>query len=181
MQRIFERVKDGVSCGIWDEPRTKLQCTEEIISELCWGARTELFENKWVFTTKVFGDIDTTQFICDPDELVLVSGLIDAYQQGGRRKCLLHLLESMGIDGMGQNYRLEDVMVVYELYLDGATTAELLSIITPTELKGRKLAIPTINPDLIAMVNDLDPDDAIAKMLKPAIALKILDEAHHSK
>ena len=181
MKRIFERIKDGQSCGRDDSPRPFIQYLDEIITaELSWGARVSTKDNSYFFETKVFGDIDKTEFVCTPEEFTLLGGIVDTYREGGRNGCNRYLLSVMGIDGGKCNYKTDDVLTIFELHLAGSEASELITLLTPIIPKKSASQPMSMSPELENLAKCLDPDDSILQMINGFRAVRILDEVHHS-
>lgn len=188
MIRVYERIKDGESCGV-DTSTVALTpaITEMVNSELGWGAKvTWLDDDNVEFRTKVFGCLDITKYTVDDTDRDLVRQVIDGYKDTGRNGVNAVILKYMNIEGGGQIYLFEDILVLLSLYEEGHGSKKLALLLAPVISKPTQASVhlPEIaSPQLRDAIANLDGDDGARKIFAQAqlgLHLKVIDEAHHS-
>lgn len=191
MIRTYERIKDGESCGVSNDPVSIDSAVSEIVnSELAWGAKVEwVSPNTVEFRTKVFGCLDITKYSCDEAEATLIRQVINGYHEAQRRGVNNVLLDHIGIKNRNSNHRyiFDDILVLFNLFLEGhaASKLELLlaPIMEPMPDPSQVCHIPMpVSPQLQEVVGQLDHDDGVRKIYAQAqLGLLIRDEVHHPK
>lgn len=182
MQKSFERIKDGSSCGLGEQETTLIKAIDEIITcELSWGATVEFGNNIAYFRTKVFGDVDHTKFTGTVEEIRFIKELVTAWSDGRRCGVNKFLLKTIGIDCGNNTFKMEDVLALFDLHLSGFKPDELIPLLTPITVKESPAKALPVSSELIKIADSLDSDDAVRHMVKGFQMVKILDEAHHPR
>lgn len=191
MIRTYERIKDGESCGVSNDPVPIDSAVSEIVnSELAWGAKVEWISAGTVeFRTKVFGCLDITKYSCDEAEATLIRQVIDSYQKAGRHGVNDVLLDHIGIMNKvaGHRYIFDDILTLFNLFLQGhaGSKLELLlaPIVEPMPDPSQVSQIPMpVSPQLREAIGQLDHDDGVRKIYAQAqLGVLIRDEVHHPK
>ena len=155
MKRIFSRTKQGQTnpAFVDDNSRSLIQCIEEVISELGWGAQCTWDDRQTLrLRTVVFGDVDTTIFSGTDEEMIYFYKLLE-----NRNRITAHLLETMGIALTDKCYYINEVLICLELWLGGNTNSDdLLSLLKPVPPK----QLPTVEEVIKA---DQEAKDTLAK------------------
>lgn len=177
MQKEFERLKGGNSCGLDTSIVSINVAIDEIVNcELSWGAEVTFNENFVSFKTKVFGDVDNTKFTGTEDELKLIREVCDAWDKSRRGGVSNYILNMIGIDSGENIYTLEDVLIVLELHLSGSPAHELIPLLVPAKPQKDSCKPMSVSPELLKISDDLDEDDSVRRMIKGFHAMHVLNE-----
>jgi hypothetical protein len=188
MQRICTRDKDDgygvMSLGNFEEQLPKI-IDVIVIAELQYGARFTDYGNALTFDTKFMGCIDSTQLNGTNEELAIVRGVVAAFQKGKITAVVQYLQQLMNIDKdvAYTKSNFEDVIALYELYLEGAPVEDLEGLITP--IKNNKMVKGITLADIHKQIEeiediknklDLQPDDGVNKALTSFLGMNLTIE-----